>query len=504
MPEELQLVSPRRAPFTPTRRDIAAVFFRNKELLVTSFAAVFVVGFLYAAFFPSYRAEMKIIVRRGRMDPAVAPVPTVPPVVDREEITDDQMNSQVDLLQDEDLLRTVVRETALAGKLSWLERLLGESEESRIEHAARRLAGNLEIQPARKSRLIAVSYQSSDPRLSAAVLNSLGQAFIGKQAEIHRPTGQQAFFDSQIKEARQALDDAQLQLLDFTRKNGVAVAALQRDLTLQKLSEAESADMALQASVVEGIERSRSLEASLRSLPERRVMQIRNADNPQLQEKLKSKLLELQLRRTELLTKFQPTYRLVQEVDQQIAETRAAIEAEDVKPLRDELTEPDPEYQWAHSERLKNQVELKALEKRLAVAHAQVVQYRTAAQKLSENALTQEVLEEKLKAAREKYLLYASKREEARIGDALDREHILNVAIAERPHVPALPVWPLWAATCLSFVGAGVFSTGIVFAIDYLDPSFRHPDDVSRYLGTPVLGFLPEISVQSHSPGGSA
>lgn len=496
MPEELQLVSPRRAQFSPTRRDIAAVFFRNKELLLTSFAAVFVVGFLYAALFPSYRAEMKIIVRRGRLDPAVAPFPTVSPVVERQEITDDEMNSQVDLLQDEDLLRRVVTEGGIAGHPSWLGRLLGESDESCIERAARRLAAKLEIQPVRKSRLIAVSYTSSDPQTSAAVLNSLAQAFIAKQAEVHRPTGQQVFFEAQIKQARHALEDAQRQLLDFTHQNGVAVAGLQRDLALQRLSDAESADMALQAAVVAGIERDRSLEASLRSLPERRVMQIRNADNPQLQEKLKSKQLELQLRRTELLTKFQPTYRLVQEVDQQLAETRAAIEAEEIKPLRDELTEPDPEYEWAHSERLKNQVELKALEKKLAVAHAQVAQYRSAAQRLGESALTQDVLEEKLKAAREKYLLYASKREEARIGDALDRDQILNVAIAERPHAPALPVWPLWAATCLSLAGAGAFSTGIVFLADYLDPAFRHPDDVTRYLGTPVLGFLPEISVK--------
>ena len=55
---------------------------------------------------------------------------------------------------------------------------------------------------------------------------------------------------------------------------------------------------------------------------------IRNSDNPQLTEKMKSKLLELQLKRTELLTKFQPSYRLVQEVDLQIAETKTSIATE--------------------------------------------------------------------------------------------------------------------------------------------------------------------------------
>jgi hypothetical protein len=73
---------------------------------------------------------------------------------------------------------------------------------------------------------------------------------------------------------------------------------------------------------------------------------------------MKSKLLELELRRTELLTKFQPSYRLVREVEQQIAQAQSAIQAEDLNPLRDETTEQSPAYQWAHSERLKSEVEL--------------------------------------------------------------------------------------------------------------------------------------------------
>jgi uncharacterized protein involved in exopolysaccharide biosynthesis len=500
MPETVQLLRPDRAPVFPTRRDIAAIFFRNKKLLVTSFVGVFAAGCLYTALFPSYKAEMKIVVRRARMDPAVAPVATVPPVVDREEVTDEEMNSEADLLQDQELLRKVVADSGLAGRASWFSRWRNEPEEVRIEHATRRLAGALVIQPVRKSRLIAISYESSDPQRSAAVLRSLAETFIAKQVEIHRPTGQQAFFEAQMKEARLQLDEAQQKLLDFTRENGVSAAGLQRDLAVQKLSEAEASDMALQASVLAGIERAKSLETSLRNMPKRRVMQIRNADNPQLQEKLKSKLLELELRRTELLTRYQPGYRLVQQVEQEIAQTRAAIEVEDARPLRDEITEQDPDYQWAHSEQLKNQVELKTLEKRLALAHTQIVQYQATAQKLNETAVTEDLLEQKLRAARDRYLMYASKREEARIGDALDQGKILNVAVAEQPHAPALPVWPLWSAACLSFLGASAFSTGLVFAADYLNSSFRNPDDVTQYLGLPVLGYLPAIEADSTSP----
>ena len=44
----------------------------------------------------------------------------------------------------------------------------------------------------------------------------------------------------------------------------------------------------------------------------------------------------------------------------------------------------------------------------------------------------------------ESYLLYVKKQEEARMDDALDERGIVNVAIAEHPVAPALPVWSAW------------------------------------------------------------
>jgi uncharacterized protein involved in exopolysaccharide biosynthesis len=249
--------------------------------------------------------------------------------------------------------------------------------------------------------------------------------------------------------------------------------------------------LGVQASIAEAAERVRSLASKLRDLPPQRVTQVRNEDNPQLQEKMKSKLLELELKRMELLVKFQPSYRLVQALDEQIAQAKSTIAAENLQPLRDELTEQNPEYEWASAERLKAQVEEQSLEERHSVTHVQVARYAVAAEKLGENAVTQDDLERKLKAAEDKYLLYANKREEARIGDALDDNGILNVALAEQPRVPALPATPLWAGMLFSFIAAAAFSTGLAFVADRFDPSFRTAEDVIGYLGMPVLASLP-------------
>jgi uncharacterized protein involved in exopolysaccharide biosynthesis len=174
------------------------------------------------------------------------------------------------------------------------------------------------------------------------------------------------------------------------------------------------------------------------------------------------------------------------------------LEAENLAPVRDEITEDNPDFAWANSERMKAGVEIQALRGRAAATRQQLASYQAKAQELSRNALEQRSLEQNLKSAEDRYLLYAGKREESRIGDALDQASILNVAIAQPPSLPVLPSTPLWIAACLSFFGASVASTGVVFVADYFDRSLRTSSEVTALLGIPVLASLPAKDNAGH------
>jgi uncharacterized protein involved in exopolysaccharide biosynthesis len=160
--------------------------------------------------------------------------------------------------------------------------------------------------------------------------------------------------------------------------------------------------------------------------------------------------------------------------------------------LRDETTDRSANYEWAKAELQKAQVEMKGLEAREVTTSAHLVEYRTLARQLGEDAITQDDLTSSEKAAEENYLLYAKKREEARMGDALDQGGIVNVAIAEQPAVPALPVWPAGTVVLIGFVAALTSGTGAAFAADHMDPALRTPEEVLAYLEIPVLASLPE------------
>jgi uncharacterized protein involved in exopolysaccharide biosynthesis len=491
MPEELRLI-PRgvQAP-APTLRDLVAVMFRHRRLAVSAFAAVLTAVLLYGWLAPSYRAEMKILVRRNRWDPPVTSAPEQT-AVEREQVSEEEMNSEADLLTDEQVLREVVEKAGLAGKQeSWLRRIWGDSPEQKTGRAVRRLGRQLNVEPVRKTTMITVAYESSDPATAARVLDCLAQVYLAKHQQVRRPSGESKFFTQQVKDSRRELEQAELQLMNFTRDEGVVSAAEERDAALQKMSEVEAAGRQTQMQIAETARRIQVLKGKLPLLPERITTVIRNADNPELLQKMKSALLDLELKRTDLLTRFEPTYRLVKEVDQQIAETRSAIANEELAPLRDQSTDVDPNHAWVKSELIKDESELSGLQARSKASSVVLAGYREETEKLGERAIRQDELLSDLKAAESEYLLYRNKREQARMGDALDQEHILNVAVAEPPTVPALPARSPARLGLLGLALAGTTGVGLAFAADRLDPAFRTPDEVVGYLGTPVLASLP-------------
>lgn len=491
MPEELSLVPRSHASASPTLRDIAAILFRQRTWFLASFCAVLVGTLIYGALLPSYQAEMKILVRRGRIDPLASSVP-VNLAFERREVSEEDLNSEVELLRDNDLLRRVVQTAGLASsnKQWWRS----DSPEQLEERALRRLAARLKVTGARKANLITASYTSSSPAEAAAVLRALSSAYLERHQRLQRPSGEFTFFAQQTDEARVSLEQAELALMEFTHLNAVVDAPLQRDATLQKLTELQASSGQTAIQIQESTQRQHELQAKLDVSSARMTTQVRISDNPQLLEKLKSRLLDLQLKRTELLTKFQPSYRLVQEVDEQIAEAKQAIAAEELTPLRDETTDQDPTHEWVRAELLKTQVDLRSLQSRAHAINSVLAAYQRTAQRLGDRAIEQDALLRSLKTAEQKYLLYANKREEARIGDAMDSGGILDVTIAAAPTVPALPAHSMSFFLFVGLFVAGTSASGVALVADYTSPAFRTPEEVAACLKVPVLASLPSHS----------
>lgn len=476
---------------SPTLRDLAMVLFRRRRAFACVASVVFMASLWFAIVGTKYQANMKVLVRRGRAEAPVSTAVNAPLDLTRVAITEEELNSEVELLRDREVLWKVVEQTGAGGR-DWFHFLhLGDGPEQLTERAVRRLARSLKVQPMKRTNMIAVSYRAGDPASAAKILRSLAAVYLEKHTAVHRPTGELSFFEQQAEESRRQLEASGRSLLLFTNSQGIVAAAQQRDLALQNLSELEASQRQTEIQIAEIRQRVTELVQLLERVPERTTTQVRTGQNGELLRVLKATLLDLQLKRTQLLTKFEPNHRLVLEIDQQIAEAQAAIASENAMLLREETTDKNPNYEWAKAELERAQVERTALQARLAATSSAAAAWRNIAAKLGENAITQDDLVRTHSSAQENYLLYVKKREEARMNDALDERGIVNVAIAEEPVAPALPVLSVW--TVLLFGGMAAAAAGVVsaFGLEYLDPRFRDPDDVVNFLNVAVLASLP-------------
>lgn len=482
-----------RMQSVPTLRDIAMVLFRRRKVFVWVFGVMLACSVLYAITGTKYQANMKILLRPGRAEAPVSAAVNAPLDLTRIGISEEELNSEVELLRDSGVLRKVVEQAGVGGRdwLHWLR--LGEGRERRIERSARRLAQQIAVQPVKKTNLIAVSYRAANPESAAKVLRCLSAAYMDKHMAVHRPPGELMFFEQLLEESRGQLNESGQRLLSFNRSQGVIVAAQQRDLALRKLTDFEAEERQTAIEVAETRQRVKELQEQLLVLPERTVTQIRTADNPELLKSLKAGLLELQLKRTQLLTKFEPNHRLIQEVEQQISQTETAIAAENLAPVRDETTDKNAHYEWARLELQRAQVQMRGLEAKEAASGTHAAAWRRIATRLAQDAIVQDDLLNRLKIAEETHLLYVRKREEARMNDTLDEHRIINVAIAEEPVAPAIPINSKWTVLALGVLGAGVAGLGAAFGADYVDPGFRDPNDVLVILNAPVLASLPRL-----------
>jgi uncharacterized protein involved in exopolysaccharide biosynthesis len=494
MSTELMVSS--RSPLSPTPRDIAATLFRRPRLVAVAFGVIFAAAILFVVFSARYESHFKVLLRRGRFDPMASSQPPSTMDLTRPDITEEELNSEVELLRDEDLLKQVVKMAEI------VPADVPESQRpAEIERAARKLSRRLDVDALKKSNLIQVTYKDTSPERAARVLAALSTLFVRKHTNLQRPPGEIQFFAEQTAKYEERLHQSEAKLVDFTRTRGVVSAAEERDIALQNLGQADTAYRLNDLDRVESERRIASLQEQIKSFPSRSVTLKRWADNPEVLEKMKTHLLDLQLKRTDLLSRYEPSYRPVREVEQEIAEAQASIAAEVLNPVRDETTDNDPNYEWARMELEKAQVQRDGLRARQSDATTHLSSLRRLAQEMQSAYVSQQDLIRTAKAEEDNYLLYLRKREEARIGDALDEQRILNVAIVEAPVAPALPVHPALIYFLLAFGIAIVFSVGVAFTTEYFDPTIRTPEEAWGLLEVPVLAWLPvpepELSIPS-------
>jgi len=137
----------------------------------------------------------------------------------RPDITEEELNSEVELLRDEDLLKKVVAMAELVPADT------PDSERAEeVEHAVRKLSRRLDVEALKKSNLIQVRYKDTSPEKAARVLSALSTVYVQRHTNLQRPPGENQFFNQQTAEYETRLHQSEAELVRFTRTRGVVSA----------------------------------------------------------------------------------------------------------------------------------------------------------------------------------------------------------------------------------------------------------------------------------------
>ena len=392
---------------TVPMRAVIESLFRRKYLIgvLLPILATYTVVSLHLR--PSaYESTMTFLVKNDRADVVITPGQTMG-ISDRNWIDETQVATDVQLLSSDDIFRYVVQKLNLAGTFEGRDR---SPSAVAIDNAVRDLRKEVTISPVLKANMIKVSYESDDPKLAYTVLRTMADAYLDRDLRVHSTSGTYNFFHSQALLYEQRLKEAQGQLAQYQKPRKIVLLGQQKDLTLRKLVELQATLRDTQSLHNEAAERAHKIQHQIAGLSARVVTQSRKIPNQNSIEHLTALITELQNKRTEMLAKFRPTDRMVQQLEQQLANTRQALEAAQGTSATEEASDLNPLRQTLEAELAKTQAADVGLRARVQTITKQVRQYQSELASLEAATPADDELLRRIKDAEENYFLYSRNR----------------------------------------------------------------------------------------------
>jgi uncharacterized protein involved in exopolysaccharide biosynthesis len=438
-------------------------------LFLIVFAATFSMTAALVFLLPTkYESQMKFLVGDERPDLVITPKDDKA-TPQQEELAEIRVNSEVELLTSRDVLRQVVLKSHLIHDPD--AAASAAPSPISLDKAVHSLERHLEITPVKKSDIITVAYRAKNPEVANAVLKNLAETYLGTHLSAHTSPGSFKFFSDQADVYAERLAQSEEQLRRFRQAHASLIQPDEKDALTQRMMDAQAALDAAEAQEAEYRNRVREARHILPGLRSRVTGPVRTSPQTALIAQLDAMLTQLQNRRTEMVTKFQPNDRLVVELDTEIQSTKAALDKATADASVERVTDLNQVRVEAEKGLRDSQVTLagvKARRKRLAIL---MNDYRKRMYSLAGAATENDRLTRQVKEDEDNYLLYSKKREEARISESLDQQRITNVSLVQAPTLPAEPASPqIPLDLAVGFLFSGFVAFLSVRLRDYLLP----------------------------------
>lgn len=424
------------------RQIVAEAVFRRKRVVLTTIAVVCTLVLAASlAMHRKYQSTAKLLVQNVRTA-AQLTTSNVDRLVSQGDVSPAEINTEVDLLQSEGVARRALRSSKPA------------TNPERDESAVRSFGHLLSVEAVHQTNIIDVKMLGNSPEEAKRNLQHIIDSYFEERAGTARSSGAAEFFNSQLRDKTRQVNADQAALTAFEMQHGIADLDDQTKLQVTRLSALQDQLAQTQTNLAAQQSKAAAEKRQLSLTPNRSNTQVRTITNQYSQERLNTALVDLENRRTELLKRYVPSDRQVIEIDEKIATTQHAIKEASVHPAGEETSDINPVWQQLSALIATSGGEINGLAGQQAELKSQIAAAKRRLNELQESTATYGELRRKLQQSQTDYTLYAQRRDEARISEALDRQKLFDVAVLQGPVSSADPVRPrplLYMASALTF-----------------------------------------------------
>ncbi len=333
----------------------------------------------------------------------------------------------------------------------------------------------IKVEHVQDTRLVKIDALSASPDMSAEIANSVAQSYIDYNIDTRLKTSQNtiSYLTNNLYEVKKNLEDAEKGFSAYKQQEKLISMEESQRMTIQKVSE-------LTKTYIEARNRRLELDSKLAKIndalkSDKGIPNLRSLIENKLITDLYAQLVNLEVELSGLEKTFKPKHPNIIQAQTQISNVRNKLNMEISKELNN----------------------LKA-ERSVLLAKEQVLQetvndFQKESMDINKKEFQYNILKRNVEMNQKLYDVLLARLKEADISGNFD---VSSIRIAEKAIVPVNPVKPKKTLNLLLGVIFGlIIGIGSSFAVESFDRSISTEDEVKRYLGIPVLTFVPVIAI---------
>jgi polysaccharide biosynthesis transport protein len=339
--------------------------------------------------------------------------------------------------------------------------------EVRARKATGKLLQSMTVAPVRGSRVVKISVDDTNPASAEKVANGFAEVFIADNLDRRYDASSYArkFLEERIQQLKIKLADTEKQLVQYAEEQGIinlddkkSLAAADLESINIKLAEARNERVKLE-----------QLWNQAQSTQGFGLQQILDSEAIQSNRKLRT---ELAAEYQQKLGLFKPAFPVMVQLRNQIKELDRQVQTE-VQAIKDSI---QSQYEGAKAQEEELTAQLETTKNAVVDQRNRSIQYNIIQREVDTNRTLYDGLLQRYK--------------EIGVSGAVGTN---NITIVDRATLPLAPRSPRLSLNLALALVAGLLS-GILAALglDYLDDSFKAPEDIEREIGLAVIGVVPK------------